>query len=88
MHIVSVHNVRAGGTSRERMLTFSDYSIKALTEKFTIFYYWYMKSAFKFKLMLFERAFWLYERFYGFLRVKAEDLEKNLEDIELSMNQT
>lgn len=27
MHIISVHNVRAGGTSRERMLTFSDYSI-------------------------------------------------------------
>lgn len=27
MHIVAVHNMRAGGTSRNRILTFSDYCL-------------------------------------------------------------
>ena len=38
MHMISVHNSRSGGTSRQRILTFSEYCIKAKTMKFTWIY--------------------------------------------------
>ena len=75
MHIVAVHNRRAGGTMRDRILTFTDYAIRAISQKYSIFYQWYMKTHFWFKLFLFEKAFWLYERMYGFLRVSLENGE-------------
>lgn len=69
MHMVGLHNFRAGGSTRDRLMTFSDYSIQAICERFSPMYLFYMRAHFYTKLFLFEQWFWAYERFYGFLRV-------------------
>ena len=72
MHIIGLHNFRAGGSTRDRILTFSDYCIQALCERFSTFYLWYLRLHFRFKLYLFENWFWAYERMFGFLRVSLD----------------
>ena len=69
MHMIGLHNSRAGGTTRDRILTFSDYCIYAMCERFSPMYRVYMKAHFLIKVFLFENWFWAYERFYGFMRV-------------------
>ena len=76
MHIIGVHNARSGGTTRNRLLEFTEDSIEALGEKHTIFYKWYLKIYFWLKLFMFEKLFWLYRVMYGFLEVKFDDQNK------------
>lgn len=72
MHIIGLHNFRAGGKTRDRILTFSDLCIDAMGERFSYPYLWYMKFQFFLKLFLFEYCFGIYERFYGFMYVKFD----------------
>ena len=78
MHIVAVHNFRAGGTTRGRIFTFSDYCMQGLSERFSTFYLWYLRIAFRMKVFLFENLFWLYERLFGFLRVTIDAESQSL----------
>ena len=77
MHIVGVHNFRAGGSTRARIMTFSDHCMQAMSERFSFLYLWYLQVHFKLKLFLFENSFWLYERVYGFMRVKFDKADAN-----------
>ena len=73
MHIVGVHNRRAGGSTRARIMTFSDFCIQAMSERFSFLYLLYLRSHFRLKLFLFENAFWAYERVFGFMKVKFSE---------------
>ena len=77
MHIVGVHNFRAGGSTRARIMTFSDHCMQAMSERFSFLYLWYLQVHFRLKLFLFENTFWLYERVYGFMRVKFDKTDAN-----------
>ena len=64
MHIIGLHNRRSGGTTRNRLLKFTDYSIEAISG--ADFYNMTMRMGFRLKLMIFENLFWLYKMIYGF----------------------
>ena len=64
MHIIGLHNRRAGGTTRDRLLKFTDYSIEAISGD--NLYHATMRMGFRIKLMIFEKLFWLYKMVYGF----------------------
>jgi len=72
MHIIGLHNFRAGGSTRARLLTFTDYCVEAMCERFSYPYLWYMKWHLAIKVFLFEHWFALYERFYGYMHVKFD----------------
>lgn len=82
MHMIGLHNFRAGGSSRDRILTFSDFCIQAMSERFSYPYLFYLRMHFRAKVFLFENWFWLYERMYGFMRVSfdKDKLIDNLTD--------
>lgn len=77
MHIVGVHNRRAGGSTRARIVTFNKFCMEAMSERFSFMYLWYLQAHFKLKLFLFEHCFWLYERVFGFMRVKFDEKDAN-----------
>ena len=79
MHIVGLHNARAGGQTRDRLLRFSKESIRALSEKYSVFYRWWLQLKFWLKLFLFEKCFSLYRWLFGFLEVKFDDQNKALD---------
>ena len=66
--MVGLHNMRAGGNTRDRLYTMNKFAIKGLSEKESMFYEWYLRVSFWLKLMMFERLFWLYERIFGFMK--------------------
>ena len=72
MHIISLHNFRAGGETRSRLMTFTDFCMQAMSERYSTFYLLYLKMHFRFKLFLFENMFSAYERLFGFLRVSID----------------
>jgi hypothetical protein len=76
MHIIGVHNARSGGSTRKRLLEFTNDCIDALSAKHTIVYKWYLKMIFWMKLIMFEKMFWLYKFLYGFLEIKFDDQNK------------
>ena len=78
MSMVALHNYRAGGRGRERILKFSDYCMQAMSERFSYFYLFYLRLHFGFKLMMFENCFSLYERLFGFMRVSMDGKDGNL----------
>ena len=80
-HIIATHNARAGGTTRNRLFIYTDYCMKAMCEKFSHFYLMYLRIHFKFKVLLFEQWFSLYERLYGWMKVSMDkDGKKLLEE--------
>ena len=46
--------------------------MQAMSERFSVFYLWYLRSHFRFKLLLFEHWFWLYDKLFGFMRVSFD----------------
>jgi aarF domain-containing kinase len=78
-HIVSVHNQRAGGTTRDRLYAYTGRSIESLSANYSVFYRWYLRASFWLKVFLFEHAFWLYDRLFGFMRVKFDPESKQLD---------
>jgi len=89
MHIIGVHNMRCGGNTRERILNFTDYSIQAIGQNYSMVYQRWLKIMFWFKLFLFENCFWLYERMYGFLRVGgSSEIGNDLTEIAPPAGQT
>ena len=72
VHIVGTHNSRAGGTTRARLFTFADYSLRGKCQREPYLYYLYLKIVFYLKVFLFENCFWLFDRFYGFKKVKFD----------------
>ena len=79
MHIIGLHNSRSGGNTRKRLLQFTDDSIVALSYKHSVFYKWWLWIKFWFKLFLFEKAFWVYERVWGFMEIKFDEKNKAIE---------
>lgn len=51
----------------------STYAIKGLADKYSKLYEWYLRVCFWLKLMMFERAFWLYDKLFGFMRVSFDE---------------
>jgi hypothetical protein len=72
MHIVAVHNIRTGGTGRNRLKHFTYSAINGLSKGRNFLYKWYLTILFWLKLFLFEKAFWLFKRIYGFLDLKFD----------------
>lgn len=60
MHIIGVHNRRSGGTTRDRLIRFTDASIDAMNEGSTKCYTGGLKLIFRFKIWLFENLFWAF----------------------------
>lgn len=79
MHIIGLHNSRSGGNTRKRLLQFTDDSIVALSYKHSVFYKWWLWIKFWVKLFLFEKAFWVYERVWGFMEIKFDEKNKAIE---------
>jgi hypothetical protein len=44
--------------------------------KHSTFYRWWLTLKFWFKLILFEKAFWLYQRLYGWLEIQFDEKNK------------
>jgi len=80
MHIVGLHNSRSGGQTRTRLMKFSQEAINAIAYKHTIFYYWWLKIKFWFKLFLFEHGFALYKFLFGFLEVKFDEQNRAIDE--------
>lgn len=76
MHIIGVHNRRSGGTTRERLIQFTETSIDALNENSTALYREISKLLFRIKLWVFEYLFSVYKVIYGFKEYSVPDLEK------------
>ena len=67
MHIVGLHNRKTGGTTRERLLTFTDNSIEGgKYAKTSNLYKYICKLMYRVRLFIFEKVFWLYLYIYGF----------------------
>ena len=67
MHIIGLHNRKNGGTTRERLLIFTDYSIEGGENSKTSFLYKSIcKIMYRIRLFVFEKMFWLYLYIYGF----------------------
>ena len=70
MHIIGVHNKNCGGDTRTRLMKFTEYCLKVLGKSYS----WLGKALLFFqlwlKLFLFEHAFFLYKRIYGFLELE------------------
>ena len=67
MHIIGLHNRKTGGTTRERLLTFTDNSIEGgKYAKSSNLYKYICKFMYRVRLFIFEKFFWLYLRIYGF----------------------
>lgn len=56
-NLIGIHNLRLGGTSRERFLTFTDHAIRAVSPN--RFVYWWNKMIFWFKILFWERLHFL-----------------------------
>ena len=76
IHMVSIHYRRVGGTTRDRLKLFTDASIESINENGSSLYIKSLKWAFRLRLWIFERLFWLYSLIYGFKEYKVPDLEK------------
>lgn len=72
MHIVGLHNHRAGGRTRKRLLTFTKYSCLGLSQGYSEFYGYWLRFKVWLRLLVFENAFWLFDKVYGFKRVTTE----------------
>ena len=72
MHMVGVHNAKAGGSTRTRILEFSDYSCEGMSQNDSFAYRWYLKTMFRIRLFVFEHFFWLFEKMFGFMRVQTK----------------
>ena len=66
MHIIGVHNRRSGGTTRDRLMAFTNFSIEAINEHSSNIYINLVKIGYRIKLWLFEHLFWLFNYIYGF----------------------
>lgn len=61
MHIIGLHNRKTGGTTRERLLSFTDYSIDGgKHSKASSLYKFIFKLMYRVRLFIFEKIFWLY----------------------------
>jgi len=74
MHVIGLHNRRSGGTTRERLIKFTDLSIQGVSqsEKYSPPYEFMLRMGFRLKLLIFERLFWLYRALYGFKEYNIE----------------
>ena len=74
MHVIGLHNRRSGGTTRERLIKFTDLSIQGVSqsEKYSPPYEFMLRMGFRLKLLIFERLFWLYRALYGFQEYNIE----------------
>lgn len=72
MHIIGLHNLRSGGSTRTRLMSFTNYCITSLSINRLFLYQWYLKTIFYLKLKLFESSFWLYKLFFGFQEVEFD----------------
>jgi hypothetical protein len=69
MHIIGVHNNRAGGSTRHKLLTLTDHCIRAKSKKFSYAYDIWLRIKIWTKIFLFENALWIYKSLFGFLEV-------------------
>ena len=69
MHIIGVHNKRAGGSTREKLFTLTEHCIRAKSKKFSFMYSWWLRIKMWTKVFLFENALWIYKSLFGFLEV-------------------
>lgn len=74
MHQISMHNSRSGGTTRERLLEFTDASISAMcSDDYTDLYEFYLQLDVRFRYLIFEKLFWIYKPIYGFDEYEISD---------------
>jgi len=73
MHIIGIHNNRAGGSTRQKLFTLTDYCIKAKSRKFSWAYDMWLRIQIWTKIFLFENALWIYKSLFGFLEVTDID---------------
>ena len=76
MHIIGIHNARSGGSTRHRLKQFTYDSIDALADHHTFFYRWWLLIKFWFKLFVFEKSFWLYQKLFGWVEIKFDENNK------------
>ena len=77
--IVGSHHSRAGGSTRDKLLNFTNKSIEAKSKKHTFLYYWYLQIKLWLRLFFFEYTpFWVFNSVCGgWIEVKA-DSEKEV----------
>jgi aarF domain-containing kinase len=57
-NLIGIHNLRLGGTSRDRFLTFTDHAMRAVSPNRLV--YWWNKLLFWFKILLWEKLDYLH----------------------------
>ena len=72
VRLISVHNMRAKGTTRDRLFTFIKYTCQGLAQGFSPLYYYYLRVMQIIRLVFFERCFWLFDRVFGFKQFSSE----------------
>lgn len=80
MHIVGMHNRRNGGNTRDRLFTFSKHAVRALQKDHFLPYRIYIKLSYWLRLFLFEKAFWLFNKIYGFMDLKFDAQNRLVEE--------
>ncbi len=71
IHMVGIHNLRAGGTSRKRLVSFTNYACQGIAQDASIFYLWWLKAKLWLRLFVFEHCFWLFDNMFGFKRFES-----------------
>lgn len=72
VHHIGVHNYRAKGTSRSRLLTFTKYACEGLAQGMSPLYVWWLKFVVWMRLFVFEKSFWVFDKVFGFKNFSAE----------------
>lgn len=70
MHTVSLHNSRAGGTTRLRLLLFTEKALVAASKQKNWLQAMLLRFLVYFKIFLFENLYWLYRKIFGVLEVR------------------
>ena len=74
MHIIGVHNFRAGGKTRDRLMKFCDDALEGVSTSYLN--YQLTKWIFWVRLIMFEKCFWLFRHIFGFMEFKFDEQNK------------
>ena len=87
LHLCAVNNIRAGGNRRERLFKYAESALDGANEHMSPMGRTLSSWMWRMRIMIFEYAFWLYKRLYGFEEyVMKEAVAEKQEDRQ--MNET
>ena len=77
MHCVGIHNARCGGSTRERLMTFTAQCVERLAGGSRV-KAWWLWLVLWVRLLLFNHCFWLFRLLFGFEEARFSEEDHTL----------